>query len=649
MTEEHFENTTSCGCEHTHSDKLPSEPVMVGLSGLLVGLGFIMMAIGASPWVETLAFAAATLTGGSLVFPSGWKALRSLKLNMNALMTVAVAGAWIIGEGAEGSVVVFLFALSEWLESVSAERARKSIRNLLSLAPETALLKSADGATEEVEAADVKVGETVVVRSGQRVPLDGVVVSGDSSVNQAPITGESVPVDKAVGDEVYAGTINCEGVLEIEVTKVASDSTLSRIIHLVEEAEQSRAPTQRFVDRFAAIYTPLVFVFAILTALLPPLFFGGEWFTWVYRALALLVIACPCALVIATPVPIVSGLTALVRRGVLVKGGVHLEAIGKIRALAVDKTGTITEGKPKVIGIHSLSEATDEDVLKLAAAIDTHSEHPIARTVIDEAKNRGLSYTPGTAYESLTGRGARAQVENGRNAFVGNYKLLEEAGLSVQGHETVLSGIVSRGLSLALVGYLPTGDYPGEVLGVISIGDAIRPDAREALDRLHAVGIDKIIMLSGDNQRTVDAIAEEAGIDEAVGDLLPEDKVARLRELVDQYTHVGMIGDGVNDAPALAVASVGIAMGAIGSDTAIETADMALMNDDLGKLAGAMELGRRTLAIIRFNVAFALSIKAVFLVLAFLGLANLWMAILADTGATLLVIANSLRLLRSTK
>jgi len=649
MTEEHSENTTSCGCEHTHSDKLPSEPVLVGVSGLLVSLGFITMWLGAPPWVEILAFAAATLTGGALVFPSGWKALRSLKLNMNALMTVAVAGAWIIGEGAEGAVVVFLFALSEWLESVSAERGRKSIRNLLSLAPETALLKSDDGTTEEVEASGVKVGEIVVVRSGQRVPLDGVVVSGDSSVNQAPITGESVPVDKALDDEVYAGTINCEGVLEIEVTKVASDSTLSRIIHLVEEAEQSRAPTQRFVDRFAAIYTPLVFIFAILTALLPPLLFGGEWFTWVYRALALLVIACPCALVLATPVSIVSGLTALVRGGVLVKGGIHLEAIGKIRALAVDKTGTITEGKPKVIAIHSLSEATDEDVLKLAAAIDTHSEHPIARTVIDEAKNRGLSYTPSTEYESLTGRGARAQVENGRRGFVGNYKLLEEAGLSVEGHEAILSGIESRGLSLALVGYLPTDDSPGEVLGVISIGDAIRPDARDALDRLHAVGIDKIIMLSGDNQRTVDAIAEEAGIDEAVGDLLPEDKVARLRELVDQYTHVGMIGDGVNDAPALAVASVGIAMGAIGSDTAIETADMALMNDDLGKLAGAMELGRRTLAIIRFNVAFALSIKAVFLVLAFLGLANLWMAILADTGATLLVIANSLRLLRSTK
>jgi len=649
MSEQHSKNTFACGCEHTQSDKLPSEPVLVGLSGLLVGLGFLLMWFGPAPWMETLAFTAATLTGGALVFPSGWKALSSLKLNMNALMTVAVVGAWTIGEGAEGAVVVFLFALSEWLESVSAERARKSIRNLLSLAPETALLKSADGTTKEVEASTIKVGDKVVVRSGQRVPLDGIVIEGSSAVNQAPITGESVPVDKRAGDEVFAGTINCEGTFEIEVGKVASDSTLSRIIHLVEEAEQTRAPTQRFVDRFAAIYTPFVFVFAILTALLPPLFFGGEWFTWVYRALALLVIACPCALVIATPVSIVSGLTALVRRGVLVKGGVHLEAIGKIRALAVDKTGTITEGTPKVIAIHSLSDATEDEVLRLAAAIDTHSEHPIARAVAEEATCRGLSYTSSTEYESLTSRGARAKVENGRIGFVGNYKLLEDAGLSVEGHEMVLSGIESRGLSLALVGYLPSTDLPGEVLGVISIGDSIRTDAAEALDRLHAVGIEKIIMLSGDNQRTVDAIAQEAGIDEAMGDLLPEDKVARVRELVDQYRYVGMIGDGVNDAPALAVATVGIAMGAIGSDTAIETADMALMNDDLGKLADAMELGRRTLAIIRFNVAFALSLKAIFLVLVFLGLANLWMAILADTGATLLVITNSLRLLSTKK
>ncbi|MGZ0708796.1 heavy metal translocating P-type ATPase [Coraliomargarita sp. W4R53] len=649
MEETHHQEASACGCDHTHSSKLPSEPVLVGVSGALIALGLICKFSGMSTWLATLLFLAGTIAGGLLVFPSGWKAIRTLDLNMNALMTVAVIGAWAIGEGAEGAVVVFLFALSEWLESLSVSRARNSIRSLLSLAPETALRKNADGETEEVEASAVEIGETITVRSGQRVPLDGVVREGSSSVNQAPITGESVPVDKAPGDEVYAGTVNGEGSFDFEVTKLASDSTLSRIIHMVEEAEQSRAPTQRFVDRFAAIYTPAVFAFALLTALVPPLVFDGEWFTWIYRALALLVIACPCALVIATPVSIVSGLTALVRRGVLVKGGVHLEAVGKLKALAVDKTGTITEGQPKVVSVHPFSENSEDEVLTLAAMIDSHSEHPIARTIIDEAELRELSYRPGTDYQSMTGLGAQAILESGKVGFVGNRRLVEEAGLSVDAYEEVLAQIESRGLSLALVGYLPDENSQGSVIGVISIGDAIRPDARAALERLHAAGIEKIVMLSGDNQRTVDAIAEEAGIEDASGDLMPEDKVARVRQLVETYRYVGMIGDGVNDAPALAVASVGIAMGAIGSDTAIETADMALMNDDIGKLAEAVEKGRRTLSIIRFNIGFALLIKAVFLVLAFLGIANLWMAILADTGATLLVIANSLRLLLNKK
>jgi len=399
------------------------------------------------------------------------------------------------------------------------------------------------------------------------------------------------------------------------------------------------------VDRFAAIYTPAVFVGAILTAVLAPLFFGGDWSTWIYRSLALLVIACPCALVIATPVSIVSGLTALVRRGVLVKGGIHLEALGKIRALAVDKTGTITEAKPKVISVRSLSDKTEDEVLAIAAAVDNHSQHPIARTIVAEAETRKLPSSTSSEYRSITGQGATAKLEDGRLGFVGNQRLVGEAGIPVEEHQAVLELIESRGLSIALVGYLPNEGSSGELLGVISIGDAIRPDARAALDRLQAAGVGKIVMLSGDNQKTVNAIAEEAGIKDAFGDLLPEDKVARIRELVKEYKYVGMIGDGVNDAPALAVASVGIAMGAIGSDTAIETAVMALMDDDLGKLAGAIETGRRTLSVIRFNVAFALSIKAIFLVLAVLGIANLWMAILADTGTTLLVIANSLRLL----
>ncbi|HCC21262.1 MAG TPA: heavy metal translocating P-type ATPase, partial [Verrucomicrobiales bacterium] len=449
---------------------------------------------------------------------------------------------------------------------------------------------------------------------------------------------------KEEGDDVYAGTVNGEGSLEVKVTKLAADSTLSRITRLVEEAEKSRAPTQRFVDKFASIYTPLVFVAAILTALIAPLFFGGEWQPWIYKALALLVIACPCALVIATPVSIVSGLTALARRGVLVKGGTHLEALGKLKALAVDKTGTITAGKPRVVGLKSLSDETESGVLALAASIDSHSEHPIARAVVEHAEMREVTIPKSINYQSIPGQGAEAEVD-GISYFVGNHRLVHASGLCGDELETKLSEVESKGLSLAVLARQPHWEDTGEVLGLISIGDSLRPDARRALDSLHEAGLKRIVMLSGDNQRTVDAIAEEAGLDEAFGDMMPEDKVTKLRGMIAQHGHVGMIGDGVNDAPALAIASVGIAMGAIGSDTAIETADVALMKDDLSKLAEAINLGKRTLSMIRFNIAFALLVKAVFLVLTFAGHATLWMAILADTGATLLVIVNSLRLL----
>lgn len=634
----------SCGCEHDHgSGKLPQK-TLIAASGILTGLGLVSKWSGIpEPW-QMICFATATLSGGALVFPAAWKALLKFKLDMNVLMTVAVIGAWIIGEHAEAAAVVFLFALSEWLEGLSAERARNAVRSLMSLTPDTALRKSADGEIEEIQASSVQEGDLILVRSGQRIPLDGEVTSGRSAVNQAPITGESVPVEKETGDDVYAGTVNGEGSLEVKVTKLAADSTLSRITRLVEEAESSRAPTQRFVDKFASIYTPLVFVAAILTALIGPLLLGGEWQPWIYKALALLVIACPCALVIATPVSIVSGLTALARRGVLVKGGTHLEALGKLKALAVDKTGTITAGKPRVVALKSLAEETEARVLALAASIDSHSEHPIARAVVEHAEGRKVSIPASTNYQSVPGQGAEAEID-GSSYFVGNHRLVHASGLCGEDLEKKLGEVESKGLSLAVLARQPHGEAPGEVLGLISIGDALRPDAQRALAALHEAGLKRIVMLSGDNQRTVDAIAQEAGLDEAFGDMMPEDKVTKLREMIDRHGQVGMIGDGVNDAPALAIASVGIAMGAIGSDTAIETADVALMKDDLGKLAEAIHLGKRTLGMIRFNIAFALLVKAVFLVLTFAGHATLWMAILADTGATLLVIVNSLRLL----
>ncbi len=617
---------------------------LIAASGLLTGLGLVLRWSEAPAWLPTAAFAVATLAGGALVFPAAWRSLRKWRLDMNVLMTVAVAGAWFIDEQAEAAAVVFLFALSEWLETLSGDRARRAIQSLMSLAPETAIVRLDGGTSTEIPAADVAVGQTILVRSGQRIPLDGVVTGGSSAVDQAPITGESVPVEKSAGAEVYAGTVNGEGSLEVRVSKVASDSTLSRIVELVEEAEGSRAPTQRAVDRFAQIYTPTVFAAAILTATVPPLFFGEGWTEWVYRSLALLVIACPCALVIATPVSIVSGLTALARRGVLVKGGAHLETLGKLEVLAVDKTGTITEGKPKVVEITPFDDSGEEDLLRIAASVDANSEHPIARAVVAAAEDRGLVPERSTGYRAVTGQGAEAVV-GGRTYFIGNHRMAHESGFCGDAVEASLAEIERKGLSLAVVGQRSAGDAVGRLLGVIAIGDTIRPNARNALDDLRSAGVGRIVMLSGDNQRTVDAIAGQAGLDEAVGDLLPDDKVGRVRHLLADHGLVGMVGDGVNDAPALAVASVGIAMGAIGSDTAIETADVALMKDDLERLADAVRLGRRTLGMIRFNIAFALLVKAVFLLLVFLGHASLWLAILADTGATLLVVVNSLRLL----
>jgi Cd2+/Zn2+-exporting ATPase len=633
---------------HDHSAGITKSQLwLVGVSGAAIGAGFLFqLTLPGVPWLATLLFAVGTLTGGSLVFPHALESLRKLRLDMNVLMTVAVAGAWFIGEGAEGAAVVFLFAFAELLESWSVGRARRAIKSLLALTPETALRKREGGEPEEVPAGDVKPGEIIFVRSGQRVPLDGEVATGSSAINQAPITGESVPVEKKPGDPVFAGTINGEGSLEVRVTKAASDSTLARIIKMVEEAEEQKAPTQRFVDKFARIYTPAVFVLAIFVAVLPPLLGWGTWNEWGYRALVLLVIACPCALVIATPVSIVSGLTSLARRGVLIKGGAFLEAVGKLRALAVDKTGTITQGRPQVAEVIPWGGTTEEDVLRWAAAIDSHSTHPLAEAVTAAAKARNIAFTPADNYQSKTGRGAEAVI-GGHPHFIGNHKMAHEIGVCSPEVEAKLAEIESRGQSLAVLGHTPHEGCAGKVLGILAIGDTMRPEVPEALKMLHAIGLEKVVMLSGDNQRTASAIAKQAGIDEARGDLMPDQKVEHIKELVKTYQYVGMIGDGVNDAPALAVASVGIAMGAVGSDTAIETADMALMNDDLRKLADAIAVGRRTVRIIQFNVWFAIAIKALFLVLAFTGHTSLWLAILADTGATLLVIANALRLMRS--
>ncbi len=630
----------------TPAEAQRSRFISVVVSGLFTGLGLALQwSKFGPPALNIGAFAIAIVAGGWFILPKAIRALRRLALDMNVLMTVAVGGAAGIGEWSEGAAVAFLFALSELLEAFSLNRARKAIKSLLELSPETALRKEGND-FREVKVEEVKAGDIVAVKSGMKVPLDGIILSGESSVNQAPITGESMPVEKKPGDQVFAGTINGEGSLEIRVTKIFSETTLARIIHLVEEAQSQKAPSQQFVDQFARYYTPSVFLLALGILLVPPLAFGGEWMTWIYRSLVLLVIACPCALVIATPVSIVSGLTAMARRGVLIKGGGCLEEIGKLKALAVDKTGTITEGKPRVQQVIPWNGKSEEEILRVAAAIDTHSEHPLAQAIVKCAEEKKIQFPRGENYQAQTGRGAEAQI-NGHLYFVGNHRFAHESAVCSDELEKKLQEIEAQALSVVIVGHKPHADCKGEVLGILAVGDTIRSNAAEAIKALHAAGVEKIVMLSGDNQQTVDAISKQVGIDEAMGDLLPDQKIERVRELLAQYKHVGMIGDGVNDAPAMAAASIGIAMGGAGTDTAIETADIALMQDDLSQVAEAVALGRRTVRIIQTNIAFALIVKAVFLVLALLGYTSLWLAILADTGATLVVIANALRLLRS--
>jgi len=594
--------------------------------------------------VERLVALGAIVVGGWFIYPKALSAARRLRPDMNLLMTIAVAGAVVLGDWSEAATVVFLFGVAEWLEGWAERRSHRAIEALLELAPNTAAVKR-NGQFVEVAVDTVELGEIVAVKSGMNIPLDGEVLSGESAVNQAPITGESVPVDKKRGDLVFAGTVNGEGSLEIRVTKPAGDTMLARIVRLVEEAEEQRAPTQRFVDMFAQYYTPIVTSLAALVFLVPPLLVHGDWSVWLYRACVLLIIACPCALVISTPVSIVAGLTALARRGVLVKGGTHLEAVGRLKALAVDKTGTITEGKPAVVGVEIFSKASEAEILRIAAAVDDHSPHPLAKAIVTHAKARSIAFPRAENYRALGGRGAEGAID-GHVYFVGNHRFTRELGVCSEDIERHLAVIENRGQSVVVVGHRPHENCAGEVLGVIAVGDTIRSGASDAIRALHQAGVEKVVMLSGDNQRTADFIAKQVGIDEASGNLLPDDKVEAVKKLRDAFPVVGMVGDGVNDAPAMATATVGIAMGAAGTDAAIETADIALMKDDLAKIAETIRLGRRTLGIIRFNISFALGLKAVFLILALLGYTSLWLAILADTGATLLVVANALRLLR---
>lgn len=631
---------------HTHEGSRV-ESISLVVSGVLVSAGLIAhWGKAPGPVVAGISLAA-MLAGSWFLLPKAWQAILRLRPDINLLVVIAAIGASTIGEWVEAAAVVFLFGVAEWLEGWADRRARRAVEALLEIAPKMATVKR-EGKFAEVPVEEIKIEETVAVKSGMGIPLDGAVLSGESAVNQAPITGESVPVDKKPGDTVFAGTINGEGSLEIRVTKVAGETMISRIIRLVKEAQEQKAPTQRFVDLFARYYTPLVTLAALLVFIVPPLFMGGDWSSWLYRACVLLIVACPCALVISTPVSIVAGLTALAKRGVLVKGGAHLEEIAKLKALAVDKTGTITEGKPKVQGVEVVGQVTEQEIMRIASSIDTHSAHPLAKAVVRYTEEQGVAFTRAENYQNRSGRGAEGVV-NGHHYFVGNHRFAHELGVCNEDVERRLATIEGRGHSVVVVGHRPHDGCKGEVLGIIGIGDTLRADAAASIRALHGAGVVSVMMLSGDNQRAVDFIAKQVGIDEPRGDLLPDDKVAAVKALREKHGVVGMVGDGVNDAPAMATANIGIAMGMAGTDAAIETADITLMKDDLGKIAETILLGRRTLGIIRFNITFSLGLKLVFLILTLAGYASLWLAILADTGATLLVVGNALRLLRSPK
>ncbi len=596
--------------------------------------------------ISRVLFFIGIILGGSLVFPKAWGSLKRKSLDMNVLMTVAAIGAIGIGEYAEAAAVVFLFALSELLESLSVQRARRAISELLNVAPQTAVVIAANGDIQNLAVSEIQIGQTVRIKAGESIPLDGFVKNGISSVNQAPLTGESIPVVKNIGDEVFAGTINQEGTLDVEVTKKFQDTKISQVIRLVEEAQSQRAESQKFVDRFAEIYTPVVMLLAVLTFILPPLLWGSSWQEWFYKALVLLVIACPCALVISTPVAIVSALTALARKGILVKGGAILESLARIKVFALDKTGTLTEGKPVIQKIISRSHLNENEILKIAAALESHSTHPLAHAVLKSAEENKIEINPVSDFKNIVGKGIEATLDQ-HSYLLGNHRYVHELGICSAELENLLQELEDQAYSVIIVGHKPHSDCQGEVLGVIALGDQIRENVSSTIKQLRAEDIEHIVVLSGDNTKTAQAIAHKVQITEVHGDLLPEDKLRKIEALMNQYSHVAMVGDGVNDAPAMAKSSVGIAMGFAGSDTAIETADVVLMKDDLSQMPTALRMGKRTLSIIKFNIVFALMTKALFLVLTFLGYSNLWIAVAADTGAALLVILNSLRLLKA--
>ncbi|MDQ0199985.1 heavy metal translocating P-type ATPase [Neobacillus ginsengisoli] len=610
---------------------------LIILSGVLIALGFLGSYNGISSLITTFLYAVAMVISGYKPVKSAFYSIKSRSLDMNVLMSAAAIGAALIGEWFEGATVVWLFALGILLQTKSIEKTRSSIRNLMELAPPEAWVKAGSEISKKpVE--EISIGDIIIVKPGDKIPLDGEIIHGESSVNQAPITGESIPVDKEMGDTVYAGTINENGSLEIKVTKLVEDTTISKIIHLVEEAQEQKAPTEAFVDKFARIYTPIVFVLALVIMVLPPTLGFGTWGEWFYKGLELLVVACPCALVISTPVAIVSAIGNAAKNGVLIKGGTFLEVAGAINAIAFDKTGTLTEGKPKVEEIKTLN-VSDDELLSLALTLEDYSTHPIAKEIVRYAIEKGVPSKNGEFFKSIVGKGVQATIE-GIIYYAGNMKLFEEINTPLELIKNNVQEMLSKGKTVVIIG------TQQQIYGIIAVSDTIRETTVSALKGLKQSGINQTVMLTGDNEGTANLIASKANVNRYFAELLPEDKVDAIKQLQNEGHKVAMVGDGINDAPALAVADLGIAMGGAGTDTAMETADIILMADNLEKLPHTIKLSRRALAIIKQNIWFSIIVKIIALALIFPGWLTLWIAVLSDTGAALIVILNAIRLLK---
>ncbi|MFJ1298634.1 heavy metal translocating P-type ATPase [Pseudomonadota bacterium AL_CKDN230030165-1A_HGKHYDSX7] len=611
----------------------------LAVGGVLAAAAEAAHFAGGPSWASAVLALAAIAACGLTTYRKGWIAVRNGNLNINALMSIAVTGAVLIGQWPEAAMVMFLFNVAELIEGRALDRARNAVRGLMDLAPQTAHVRQADGQWRDVPAADLRIGDRVRVRPGERIAADGEVAEGRSTVDQAPITGESIPVDKAPGDPVYAGTVNASGSFDYQVTAAAGNTTLDRIIHAVEQAQAARAPTQRFIDRFSRVYTPTVVVLAVLVALVPPLLLGHGWLDSIYRALALLIIACPCALVISTPVSVVSGLTAAARRGILIKGGVYLEEGRKLKWLALDKTGTLTQGKPVQRDLTVVAPEGHADAAHIARSLAARSDHPVSRALVQADTTDTATPLEVQDFEALAGRGVAGTIGAVRY-HLGNRRLMAELGLLTDAVERYIDDAEQAGATaIALAD-------DRRVLVLASVADTLKPTSAAAVADLHALGV-RTLMLTGDNARVATRMGEELGIDEVRADMLPEDKLAQIEAALGREGQVGMVGDGINDAPALARADIGFAMGAAGTGTAIETADVALMDDDLRKVGTFVRLSRATHRVLMQNIILALGIKAVFLTLAVTGHATLWMAVFADVGASLLVVANGLRLLRA--